>query len=375
MAVTGVVMVIQPEPWREKMGRYLVFLMVCVVLVPGAGRSDDAIAPEKTAGPVFGRVLYGNIYGTVCALETGLPVPGVRVRVMDTTGVPLREGLSGPDGAYLVNAIPLTGTTRTVNMRIEADGLDPVTVTEAAILPGALMALRVDLSMTATGAPHWVKGRETSAAVSVNGYRHELLKSIGAGPELTAGEGLTAYDDDPLGLTVFATRLGMVGATTANGHVIRAYDHFVALPSVDVLCSRGGYEYEVRVSYRGYSEVAPVWDVGPWNIHDNYWEPERYREIYDYLSDGGHVGGLGQGMPEAEAAYRLNFNSSRDEFGRIVTDPSGIDLADGVFWDGLDMDENDWISVEYLWMDGHYHDHDDDDDVYVSCFVRSAGSH
>jgi len=356
------------------MGRYIVWIMMFMLLLPAAGSSDDAFPLLETAGLASDRVLYGNIYGMIRAADTDLPVAGARVRVMDADagGAILRDAASGSDGVYLVNAIPITGISHTIDLLIEADGLDPVMVEQALVLPGALMALQLDLSMTATGAAHRVRGRETSAIVTVNNYRHELRKFAETEPKPDGKERLTSHNDGPVRLTIFATRLGMVGATTANGHVIREYDHFVALPSLDVLCERGGYEYEVRVEYDGYAETVPVWDVGPWNIHDNYWEPERYRSIYDYLYDGGHAGGLGQGLPEAEAAYRLNFNSSRDEFGRIVTDPSGIDLAEGVFRDGLDMHGNDWISVEYLWMDDHYHD--DDDDVYVVCFIGACFS-
>jgi hypothetical protein len=353
------------------MVRYILWMIVFVLLLPAAGSSNGASPLSETAGISSGRVLYGNIYGTIRAAETGLPVTGANIRVIDAiaAGATLRDSASGQDGSYLVNAIPITGISRSVTVVIEATGLDPVTVKDAVVLPGALMALQIDMSMTATGSPQVVEGMETSAIVIINQYRHELRKSVAAGPKPKDGERLTSYYYDPLRLTIFATRLGMVGATTANGHVIRAYDHFVALPSLDVLCRKGGYEYEVRVEYDGYAEIVPVWDVGPWNIHDNYWETERYRSIYDYLYNGGHVGGLGQGIPEAEAAFEWNFNSGRDEFERIVTDPSGIDLADGVFWDGLDMHKNDWISVEYLWMDDHHHD---DDDVYVNCFINGC---
>ncbi|KPV49379.1 hypothetical protein SE17_32995, partial [Kouleothrix aurantiaca] len=75
--------------------------------------------------------------------------------------------------------------------------------------------------------------------------------------------------------TVFATREGLVGHRTANGHRIQARDRFVALPSASVVASNGGTEFQVRVTYRGRSVVLPVWDVGPWNTRDNYWAPQR----------------------------------------------------------------------------------------------------
>ncbi|MEJ7698379.1 MAG: hypothetical protein WKF71_01845 [Pyrinomonadaceae bacterium] len=43
--------------------------------------------------------------------------------------------------------------------------------------------------------------------------------------------------------TIFATREGLVGGTTANGHIIKTNDRFVALPSRRALSSNGGTEY------------------------------------------------------------------------------------------------------------------------------------
>jgi hypothetical protein len=71
---------------------------------------------------------------------------------------------------------------------------------------------------------------------------------------------------------VFATREGLVGRTTANGHVITPRDHFVALPSRRALSPRGSNQFSVRVcADNGRCETAPVWDVGPWNTRDDYW--------------------------------------------------------------------------------------------------------
>lgn len=46
---------------------------------------------------------------------------------------------------------------------------------------------------------------------------------------------------------VFATREGLVGGTTANGHIIRSRDHFVALPSRRSLAPRDAGDYMVKV--------------------------------------------------------------------------------------------------------------------------------
>ena len=142
------------------------------------------------------------------------------------------------------------------------------------------------------------------------------------------------------GLTfrVYGYREGLVGGTTSNGHVIQPNDHFVALPCVCALSSKDGNEYQVKIEYKGQAVTAPVWDVGPWNTHDNYWDPSSERKYSD----------LPQGKPEAEAAYTANYNNGLDGSGREVTSPGGIDIADGTFAD-LGMTDSDWVTVTFLW--------------------------
>lgn len=163
--------------------------------------------------------------------------------------------------------------------------------------------------------------------------------------------------DEPFSARLFATRIGLVGETTANGHVVRPDDHFAALPSRRGLANRGGGEYTVRVCSTGefgpnaegdtdtHQErcvYLPVWDVGPWNITDDHWNDAResWRD-------------LDRGRPQAQAAYAEGHNGGVDGFGRKVLNPAGIDLADGAFHHGLQMPTNGWVRVDYLWT-GQY---------------------
>ncbi|SBT53438.1 hypothetical protein [Micromonospora auratinigra] len=144
---------------------------------------------------------------------------------------------------------------------------------------------------------------------------------------------------------VFATREGNVGSLTANGHTIVARDHFVALPSRRALSplNTGDYTAKVCTASGSRCEYAPVWDVGPWNTRDDYWNPSSVRENWKDLP---------QGRPEAQAAYQYGYHGGRDQFGRTVLNPAGIDLADGTFWDGLLLTDNAWVDVTYLWTGG-----------------------
>jgi hypothetical protein len=137
---------------------------------------------------------------------------------------------------------------------------------------------------------------------------------------------------------VHATRLGLVGGRTANGHIIQPRDRFVALPSTRSLCSKGGHEYQVRLTYQGRSVVAPVWDVGPWNIHDDYWSV--HREWYQDLP---------RGWPQDHAAYFDGYNNGMAEKG-YVHHPTAIDVADGLWWDALQIPSGSAeIEVTFLW--------------------------
>jgi hypothetical protein len=144
----------------------------------------------------------------------------------------------------------------------------------------------------------------------------------------------------PLKSHVFATREGLVGGTTANGHVIASRDQFVALPSRRGLASNGSGNYSVKVCTTSRCAFEPVWDVGPWNTKDDYWNPSATRETFKDLP---------QGKPEAQAAYQDGYNGGKDGSGRKVANPAGIDLADGVFWDALGLSNNGFVDVTYLW--------------------------
>ncbi|MBV1855383.1 hypothetical protein [Catellatospora tritici] len=139
---------------------------------------------------------------------------------------------------------------------------------------------------------------------------------------------------------VFATREGLVGWQTANGHAITNRDWFAALPSWRGLSDKGEGDRSVRVCHEGNNRCVflPVWDVGPWNTMDDYWAEERHS--WDDLP---------RGKPEAQAAYEDGYHKGKDESGRKVSNPAGIDIADGAFWDGLGLDRNDWVDVTFLW--------------------------
>ncbi|HEX8966764.1 MAG TPA: hypothetical protein VF937_02720, partial [Chloroflexota bacterium] len=140
----------------------------------------------------------------------------------------------------------------------------------------------------------------------------------------------------PVTVRLWATREGLVGKTTAGGHLITPDDHFVALPS------RKALNRSVIVAYHGKSVTAPVLDIGPWNRDEAWWETGAAR---------GQFSDLPRFVPEVWAAYDSGYNGGRDASGRYVTFPAMIDLGDGVYGD-LGMLQADWVDVTLTWVDG-----------------------
>lgn len=300
--------------------------------------------------------LVGNVGGTVKDAETLAPIRGADVFLLEQ---PVQKGGSGdtihtdrgdivsPDvrraamrgstneaGEFLVNFVPTPFPSKAYTIVITASGYGLFIADSAMVLPGAVMSLNVDAELRKDINVLFEPG-DRAAPLK---YRHET-GTLGSVPRNSPAA--PSSGDDRVAYTIYATREGLVGYTTANKHIIQAHDRFVALPSPRVLnADDQTYIYQVRLTYAGRTVDAPVWDVGPWNISDDYWNPPGVRERWQDLP---------QGMPEAQAAYQNKYNGGLDQYGRKVTAPTAIDLADGTFWDDLGMTQSNWISVKYLW--------------------------
>jgi hypothetical protein len=113
----------------------------------------------------------------------------------------------------------------------------------------------------------------------------------------------------------------------------------VALPHKN-LKKQGGYRIHIRRDERRVA--APVREVGPWNMLDNYWHSRGYRDMWDNLP---------RCRPQAQAAYYDNYNRGKDQFGRKVLNPAGVDLTPRVARRlGLKKYENAWVYVRYPWV-------------------------
>jgi len=336
---------------RSKVRSTFMTMMCGVSLVGGAALAEPATESPRTASP-------GNASGLRWAedLATG-----------EGTGELVRTGEGLVFEPYNVMRRPeglrtLTGLYTFPARRLEqpVDTVRPLLQAKSALGMGVEVDVRV---RSASGA--WSEWSISSAGEAVRlpwaGTEVQVRLALvadehGRGPVVHdvklegTLEGGTASQESatlatPLTYRIYATREGLVGGTTANGHVIKSYDRFVALPSRRALATNGGTEYQVRVCYpvTGKCTTTSVWDVGPWNTKDDYWNPSSIREMWKTLP---------QGKPEAQAAYQDGFNGGLDQFGRRPSNPAGIDIADGTFWTDLGLSNNDWVNVTYLWTSG-----------------------
>ncbi|OZM80401.1 hypothetical protein CFP66_19765 [Pseudonocardia sp. MH-G8] len=289
----------------------------------------------------------------------GIAFDGTAARLDPRTAFPAATEGGADERAAPETTVRPTGLLTFPARRLEHATNRVVAAVDADVPPGATATVDVRTRRSSGGWTEWVPaatdGTERVVALPVAGTevqgRLVLAGDPAAGPVVRSVT-LTAHPAPPghtegeeaaeaLSYRVFATREGLVGGTTANGHVIRPRDHFAALPSRRALSPRGSSDYTVKVCARtGRCAFAPVWDVGPWNTRDDYWNPPSRRQEWRDLP---------RGVPQAQAAHQDGYNGGRDQYGRRVANPSGIDLGDGLFWDALGLKDNAWVTVDYLW--------------------------
>jgi hypothetical protein len=192
----------------------------------------------------------------------------------------------------------------------------------------------------------------------------------------------------PYTVQCYATREGLVGGITANGHRITNTDVFVALPSNVALCSSDrDRTYTVNLSYNGRTMTnVPVWDIGPHNQYDDYWNvnyntlpypPYQYRVRSNWGYES--YGDLPRGTSEAYMAFVNNFHNGwssshpltsgsiiayqsnsqpGSQYHGTLSNPSTnpnhltkaeIDFSEGV-WNTLGMTDNAFVTVTFNWV-------------------------
>ena len=319
--------------------RWGVALAAAATLTAGAATPALAAEPAATAHAWSADLAAGETAGVVVT-DGAVTLRATGTYIAAAEGA---DGPTEPTGLLTLPARRLDARTDRVEAVVEGDRLEGGAAT---VDVRGRRATGVWTEWLPTGTSGSVALPEPTSEVQA---RLVLTGRPGAAPvvrglTLTARpagrERLARQESAIISSRVFATREGLVGGTTANGHVITERDLFVALPSRRALAPRDTADYSVRVCTQERCAFAPVWDVGPWNTRDDYWNAPDVREDWALLS---------QGLPQAQAAFEQDFNDGLDQFGRTVKNPAGIDLADGIFWDALGLTDNEWVTVDYLW--------------------------
>jgi hypothetical protein len=92
----------------------------------------------------------------------------------------------------------------------------------------------------------------------------------------------------------------------------------VALPHRKVKYSGGRRVRITPVVRKGKRTRAPVKETGPWNTRDNYWRAGNDRSMWSNLP---------RCVPQAQAAFFRDYHRGKDQFGREVRNPAGMDIT------------------------------------------------
>lgn len=175
--------------------------------------------------------------------------------------------------------------------------------------------------------------------------------------------------------SVYGNGDGLVGSDTSSGHTLKTLDRLVALPACtesscpwvspdsgpgdrwgpQTACAEedGLCWVELRSDDTGGCAVAPVLDVGPLFVKDNWWDLKRNRTYpfkRGYLAATAAAGG-------ADLGFGKGISDVGNDIQHVYDYAAGIDVAAGT-WVDLGLDPKLGISdlrVKLLWQAGISH--------------------
>jgi hypothetical protein len=328
----------------------LVTATTCALVI-ATGTAVAAVAPSAGSGSSPAVQAWSVDLATLTADDAGVRHSGGALRLVSPADPDATSADVGASAGQLV-AEPVVLDSPAGVVTADVDATAPAGTSVLVDIRGRLAEQGPDswTEWVQAGSPLPAPSETVQARVTLVGEPDAgpVVREVTLTPEAARSQSLQEVETEA-GPTsgedtyrVYATREGLVGGTTANGHVITSRDHFVALPSRRGLSSNNSGSYSVRVCApsTGRCAYAPVWDVGPWNTTDDYWNPAGTRQSWTDLA---------QGRPQAQAAYEDDYNGGLDGFGRQVANPAGIDLGDGTFWDAVGLTDNAWTNVTHLW--------------------------
>lgn len=170
---------------------FMVMISACSsIAITGSTKNSSEICDKE-------QVYYGNIYGTIRDSRTGSPIENAVVYVIDSPVRYLAEAsnssvlsdqgpviipdrsnavgqsVSRADGAFLINSVPIHGSSQLYTVVVEAENRDTTVIDQVPVLPGASLALKIDCRMTSEGKAHIIKILKGHNHVDIN-YSDEL---------------------------------------------------------------------------------------------------------------------------------------------------------------------------------------------------------
>ena len=130
-----------PDPWRRRIGCYLLLIVGCPALVAPLAASPSFAGAHSTAGRQD-----TTASGTTTALDRALFLPGVAIVVTDpTSGAIVAQTASNERGRFELAGLPAGTFTFTASLAGFADAVEsPVRIT-----PGAAVEINFDLTVLA----------------------------------------------------------------------------------------------------------------------------------------------------------------------------------------------------------------------------------
>jgi len=145
--------------------------------MPSKPAKTDEDTHTRNHEPVY----FGNIYGKITDNSSGKAIRNAEIYVTETAvqyltqpcpgalnsdqgpvilpdaSSAVRQASSEDDGTFIINAIPIHGSSGLYTILIEAAGYDTTVIDQVLVLPGASMALKIDCRMTSEGRVRVIK--------------------------------------------------------------------------------------------------------------------------------------------------------------------------------------------------------------------------
>lgn len=173
-----------------------IFMGLLILMAVPVACSSVSVGPAgndfQNQNQVQAPLYSGNIYGTIVDGKSGAPIENTVIYVtaqpvqylsektpkavssdqgpviVPDPAAAVRQAAIRPDGTFLVNNIPIHGSSQLYTLIVNAPHRDVTVIDQVPVLPGASMALKIDLRMKSQGRTHIIKTLKGHSDVDIN---------------------------------------------------------------------------------------------------------------------------------------------------------------------------------------------------------------